>query len=275
MDREGYGGKYTLRTAGEIVEITSELDRAHKGYEKDRGKGQGYPVREFSQKSRRRLAKLCAAIHWGALPFLFVTLTYPDEFPTDGRECSRHLDNFRRTWSDQYGTPVAVWKREYQARGAVHFHIAILRPSESIPLEVIQRWAAKAWYQVVGSGDEKHLRAGTSVEVLRKPPVSYFSSHGEHGRDKKGYQNEVPECISNPGRFWGVWNIRPDWNESDLSPEQFVEARRIMRAWARSKRMRRRDSGRGRVQGMWVRTRSRPGYRLGADVMRAVQIAVS
>ena len=68
---EGYGGKYTLRTAGEIVEITSELDRAHKGYEKDRGKGEGHPIREFSEKSRRRLAKLCAAVSWGSFPFLF------------------------------------------------------------------------------------------------------------------------------------------------------------------------------------------------------------
>lgn len=278
MHRYGYGGKYTLRTAGEVVEITSELERAHKGYEKDRGKGEGHAIREFSDKSRRRLAKRCAAISWGAMPFLFITLTYPGKselVPRDGAVCAAHLNHFRVRWEQRFGAPICVWKREYQARGAVHFHLAILRPAGSVPLEVIMRWTSRTWWQVVGSGDADHLAAGTQVEIMRQPPTAYFSSHGEHGRDEKGYQNEVPADFRNPGRFWGTWNIRPDWNEADLSPEEFVEARRMMRAWAKSKRMRRRDVGRGRVQGMWVRTRSRPAYLLGADVMRAVAIAIS
>jgi hypothetical protein len=249
------------------------LDRSDRGYEVDRGKGEGHQVREFSQKSRRRLAKLCAAIPWGAFPFLFVTLTYPREFATDGQVCSAHLNHFRMKWERRYGPPVAVWKREYQARGAVHFHLAIAAP-DGVPLAEVQRWTSAAWCQVVGSGDVKHLAAGTEVAPLRKPPVAYFSSHGEHGRDKKGYQNEVPDGFRNPGRFWGFWNIGVDWNEHELGPNEFVEARRILRAWAKSKRYNVRRNG-GRVQGQWFRTRSRPSYRLAADVLRAVEIAVT
>ena len=230
-------------------------------------------MREFSEKSRRRLAKVCAAVSWGSFPFLFVTLTYPQVYVTDGRRAYRDLRAFRDAWERQYGLPAAVWKREFQRRGAVHFHLAILRPSENVPLVEIRRWVAVTWYRIVASGDERHLWAGTQVDPMVRPPVAYFSSHGQHGRDKKGYQNEVPNDFSNPGRFWGVWHLAPDWNEVQLSPRQFVEARRIMRAWARSKRFRLRRNG-GRVQGQWFRTRSRPAYQLAADVMRAVAIAV-
>jgi len=37
------------------------------------------PIKGFSKKSRRRLAKLCAAIPWGSFPYLFVTVTYPGD----------------------------------------------------------------------------------------------------------------------------------------------------------------------------------------------------
>jgi hypothetical protein len=220
------------------------------------------------------LAKLCAAISWGSFPFLFVTLTYPAEFVKDGNVSMRDLKAFRNRWERHYGMPMAVWKREYQRRGAVHFHMAILRPAEKIPLAEIQRWVKQAWFEIVGSGDEKHRRRGTGVEVLRKPPVAYFSSHGLHGRDKKGYQNEVPEDFRNPGRFWGVWNISPEWNEVELAPEEFVEVRRLMRSWARSRRMKVRRNG-GRVQGQWVRSRHAPSYLLASDFLRAVQIAIT
>jgi hypothetical protein len=256
-----------MRTAGEVVEIQAAVDAMNKEYEKDRGTGSRGVVREFSDKSRRRLAKMCAAIPWGAFPFLFVTLTYASDFPTDGRVCSYHLRHFRERWQIEYGAPLAVWKREYQKRGAVHFHLAIGAPA-GVPLVEVQRWVSRAWSEVIGE------KGRTGVEVLRKPPTRYFSSHGEHGRDEKGYQNEVPDGFVNPGRFWGFWNIAPDWHDTDLGPEQFVEARRIMRAWARSKGYRVRRNG-GRVQGMWLRTARRPSFHLAADVMRAVQIAVT
>jgi hypothetical protein len=172
-----------------------------------------------------------------------------------------------------YGEPLAVWKREYQERGAPHYHAAIAAPV-GVPLVEVQRWAKVAWYGIVGSGDVKHLARGAGVEVMRRPPSAYFSSHGQHGRDLKGYQNEVPDDVVNPGRFWGFWNLAPEWDEVDLGPGEYVEARRLLRAWAKSKRRKVRRNG-GRVQGCWFRTYRKPGYLLRADILRALSIAVT
>lgn len=281
--------KYELAFAGEVLEIKTQFAgrSLYKAATARRARGR---VSQFSEKSRRRLAKVCAGISWGAMPFLFVTLTYPGElarevyvdgvgpvvvesYGKDGRRCSADLRAFRERWEDRFGPPVAVWKREYQERGAVHFHLAILRP-EGVSLVEMQRWVKEAWFQIVGSGQDDHRRRGTGVEVMRKPPVAYFACHGQHGRDKKGYQNEVPVDCANPGRFWGLWNLAPEWDRVDLSPNEFVELRRIMRAWAKSRRLKVRPIG-GRVQGMWLRSRYGAAYPLAFDFLRAVRLSVT
>jgi len=271
---------YRLRTAGELVEIVCELnelfDRTlepvwqHREAElapEPRTRG---VVQEFSEKSRRRLANNRGEIPWGSFPFLFITVTYPGEFVTGGREIGRHLDNLRRAWTDGFGLPLAVWKMEFQRRGAPHFHLAIAAP-DGIPIEVVRRWISATWYRIVSSGDERHLRAGTQVEAMIRPPVAYFSSHGAHGRDKKGYQNEIAERYESADRFWGFWNLAPDWVEHELDRDEVVQLRRMMPAWARANGYQVRRNG-GRIQGMWLRTRRRPSMHFGAQLLRALEV---
>jgi hypothetical protein len=268
-----------LRFAGEVVEIAVEsnepfdrtLDPVMQHLE-----ALDAPVapnrraiHEFSHESRRRLAKSCAAIPWGTAKFYFVTLTYPGEWSSDGRQVKRHLDNLRRSWTDRYGLPLAVWKMEFQRRGAPHFHLAIAAP-DGVPMEVVRRWLAGTWFRIVASGDERHLVAGTQLDVMQKPPTAYFSSHGQHGRDKKGYQNEIPDGYEDAGRFWGFWNLAPEWVEHELDRDEFVQARRMMRAWAKANGYRVRRNG-GRMQGMWLRTRRRPSMHFAAQLLRAVE----
>lgn len=260
------GQVYTIRSAGEVLDLKTHSDNANMGYT-DRAVGGRGAVHVFSDKSRRRLAKACASVAWGSFPFLFVTLTYSGEFPMDGRISAGHLRAFRERWQRRYGMPLAVWKREFQRRGAVHFHLAILAP-EGVPMVEVRRWVTASWSEIVGAPSR------TAVEVMRKPPVAYFSCHGQHGRDRKDYQNVVPEGFTNPGRFWGFWNLAPQWDEFDLTSREFVQARRILRAWARSKGRRQHRNG-GRVQGQWFRSRNRPAYLLVADVMRALPLALS
>jgi len=271
---------YRLRTAGEIIEITREanepFDRTlepvwqYREAELAPAPPTRGAVTEFSQKSRRRLAKNCAAIPWGSFPFLFVTVTYPAEFETDGCHVKSDLHNLRRAWGHRFGLPLAVWKMEFQRRGAPHFHLAIAAP-DGVPIEVVRRWISATWYRIVNSGDERHLRAGTQVEPMIHPPVAYFSSHGIHGRDKKGYQNEIPEGYENAGRFWGFWNLAPEWVEHELDRDEFVQARRMMRAWARANGYQVRRNG-GRIQGMWLRTRRRPSINFAAQLLRALEV---
>lgn len=274
---------YGLRFAGEICEITrtghEALDRTHAPvFDPDAWRLAPAPavrgvVTTFSDKSRRRLAKNCAAIPWGAFPFYFVTLTYPGDYPSNGREVKRHLDNLRRAWTDRYGLPLAVWKMEFQRRGAPHFHLAIAAP-DGVPMVEVRRWTAGAWFRIVGSGDVRHLQAGTQLDVMQKPPTAYFSSHGQHGRDMKGYQNEVPEGYEDAGRFWGFWNLSPEWVDQELGYDEFVQARRMMRAWAKANGYRVRRNG-GRLQGMWLRTRRRPSLHFAHQLLRAVELCTT
>ena len=261
-----YEGVYSVRAAGEVIQLSASVGWANPSYQVRTTRGR---IREFSQQSRRRLARTCAAIPWGAMPFSFLTLTYPD-IPVDGRRCVEDLKAFRKRWERKYGAAVCVWKREFQRRGSTHYHLAILTPS-GVPLVELRRWVALNWFQVVQSGNPDHLRAGTAVEPMRQPPTAYFASHGQHGRDQKGYQNEVPEFVNNPGRFWGTWNCSPLWDSVSLTGPEFVQARRILRAWARSRRMYYHPQS-GRVQGFWLRSRSRPGAFLMVDLLRAVRL---
>ena len=56
-----------------------------------------------------------------------------------------------------------VWKREFQRRGAPHYHV--LAPvSLTIAGEPVKEWISRTWYEVVASGNPKHLSAGTEVD---------------------------------------------------------------------------------------------------------------
>ncbi|MEN6535739.1 MAG: hypothetical protein ABFD89_18895 [Bryobacteraceae bacterium] len=128
-----------------------------------------------------------------------LTLTYPCGFPSDGRTVKRHLRSFvercRRMLGAAAPTESLFWFLEFQARGAPHFH---LFTTFSIDKGVVARW----WYEIVGSDDERHLRAGTRIERLRSGKdgvVAYANKYAA-----KSEQKEVPPEYTSVGRFWGV-----------------------------------------------------------------------
>jgi hypothetical protein len=131
------------------------------------------------------------------------TLTYPGEFPMDGRTVKRHLDCFVkrafRYWVDGSEPKSCFWFLEFQQRGAPHFHLFI---NFHIPVELVAQW----WYEIVGSEDERHLLAGTRIEALRSGrygTVSYATKYAA-----KIEQKLVPPNFVNVGRFWGVYGDR-------------------------------------------------------------------
>lgn len=107
------------------------------------------------------------------------------------------------------------WFLEFQNRGAPHFHLFI---SEFIVDRDSIEWCAKTWFRIVGSDDDRHLRAGTRLEKLRngrKGTVSYAAKYAA-----KAEQKVVPENMLNAGRFWGVCGCR-----STLSADAWVSSR--------------------------------------------------
>lgn len=155
----------TFHRGGSLIEIKRPQGEAFK-----ETSGEAPPreeVTEFSRKSRQRLRlDLSKVDQTSAGRPLFVTLTYPAEFPLDAETFKRHLDVVSKRIRRAYPVLGAHWKLEFQKRGAAHFHI-IAWNIGSADLKSVRAWFALNWFEVVNSGDTKHLQAGTSVEVIR------------------------------------------------------------------------------------------------------------
>lgn len=151
-------------------------------------------INHFSYQSQRRL-KLFArntAKRWK----VFITLTYPRDYPFDGKEVKRHIDSFMKRMKRNNPDMAFFWTMEFQRRGAPHFHILTDK-------KVDKEWLSRSWYEVVGSGDLRHLRAGTNVGKIKdeQQAIAYVISYLK-GNKEKWYQKVVPDEYENVGRFW-------------------------------------------------------------------------
>lgn len=162
---------------------------------------------------------------------LFICLTYPLIWPEDGREVKRHLDVFGKRCR-RIGVFFA-WALEYQSRGAPHFHL-IARFPDDWTLKKVREWIALNWYEVVGSGDKKHFRAGTSAEWVRNPDCVGWYVSNYLG---KQYQKKPPEGVNLPGRMWGMIGIKPPKPQIKYFKEgsqEGIKLVRLIRRWATS-----------------------------------------
>ena len=145
---------------------------------------------KFSKRSAKRLRHVVRNSEdtWK----VFITLTYPENFPCDGRETKAHLNTFLQ-YLRRKGIKY-VWVLEFQLRGAPHYHIIA---SDYIPKDEL----SLCWYKIVGSRDEKHLRAGTGIDYIKSSGqlYGYLSNYV-----KKLEQKTPPEDFENVGRFWGA-----------------------------------------------------------------------
>ena len=227
-------------------------------------------IREFSPRSRRRLREGVAEIDWAdavrtvseatgkPARLMFVMLSYPGDWrrwAPDPEACVGHLEalykRLARKLGRRLGVPVkvpCVWKREFQRRGAPHFHLVLVVP-QVLDGEPLRSWLSREWYDVVGSGDERHLRAGIRVDAVRgfdaSDPAriaSYLA--GYLGPDErlgdKEVQHEVPEgwatASGSVGRWWSVRGVTRVRVEVRMSRRQMIEVQRYLRALYRSER---------------------------------------
>jgi len=184
--------KVAIRAQGSLIEFRFWRPRGRVGGGGVRGR-----IRGFSAAARSRLMRLLARLHPDALP-LFVTLTYPGEWSGDPRRWKRDLDAFLKRLCRRYPDCSGVWKLEPQKRGAPHFHLLVF----GVPW-ISADWLSRVWWEVVGSGDEAHLRAGTRVERVRTRNGVFRYAAKYLGKTMD--VQDLPACWENPGRWWGVW----------------------------------------------------------------------
>jgi len=152
-------------------------------------------IHEFSVRSRSRMLDYIASVPKAGLCLpLFITLTYPGQWSPDGRKWKRDLDVFAHRFERKYGKHLIIWKLEPQQRCAPHYHLMVY-----LEHDIDMLWLSKSWFEVVGSGDLRHLAAGTQVQRAE-------SADGVLGYAAKYLGKVVPAGWDNPGRYWGVLN---------------------------------------------------------------------
>lgn len=146
-------------------------------------------ITAFSQKSKRNM-KL--QLEETADQFVnHIRLTYPGDFPCDGRVVARDRRAILKRF-DRRGIKYH-WVLEFQERGAPHLHVMV---DHDIPKDDLSRW----WFDIVGSGNNDHLKYGSRIERIRsKDRVASYML----GYLKKDEQKAVPEGYTSVGRFWG------------------------------------------------------------------------
>jgi hypothetical protein len=201
--------------------------RRHGGGIRDR-------VRGFSRTSRTNLLRRLESINRSAFRgrMIFVTLTYPKQYPEDPALCKRHLKALRKRLRRAYGSFAAFWRMGIQKRGAWHFHLLLFVEPSVGSIGELRRFISASWHEVTGKVSEGHLRAGTRVEAVRK--WKQATSYVERYMAKP---EEFPEELET-GRIWGVWNaehLPVQWETVQVSLRDAYKIRRIYRKLARRK----------------------------------------
>ncbi len=187
--------------------------------------GERGAVRCFTRASRQRMLRFLQSVDREkcGMP-LFVTLTYPGEWPGDPRRWKRDLEVWLARMKRAHPTAWAVWRLEPQRRGAPHYHLLVFGVSA-----LAKEWLSRTWFEVVGSGDERHLRAGTQVQRVE-------SWRRVIGYAAKYLAKEVAELPGawqqGVGRWWGVHRrkLAPrEVLEVELAGSAYFRARRVLR----------------------------------------------
>jgi hypothetical protein len=231
---------YVSSAVGGSVSTLSFEDSTSRNYWNPpmrRGGGTRDRVRGFTRESRTNLLRRLASINRTVFRsfkrrLIFVTLTYPKQYPEDPELCKRHLAAVRKRLERRYKSFAAFWRMGIQRRGAWHFHLLLFVGPSVGSIGELRRFISSSWYEVTGKVSEGHLRTGTRVEAVKK--WKQVTSYAERYMAKP---EEFPEGLQT-GRIWGIWNERllpVRWETVEVSLRDAFTIRRIYRKLAKRK----------------------------------------
>lgn len=193
-------------------------------------------VRSFSRSSRKRLLERYARMSnkgFQQKPAVFVTLTYPKNYPT-ARVAKAHLNSLRKRLEYKFNIKASgSWKLEFQKRGAPHFHILFFNlpflPKRDLQVmwaEIIGDETKTVFTRIERIQSRKKAMLYVSKYIAKMPDqdvsndefligvadelggVVEFGSRGRFGEvvvDDSGF-NYVSYLAESVGRFWGCWH---------------------------------------------------------------------
>jgi len=163
-------------------------------------------IKEFSQASRLRMMRKVARLEVENCTFL--TLTYPARYPPPC-EAKNNLRAFLERIRRRFPLSSAIWRLEFQRRGASHFHLLVFN-MPYVPHEDIQRWWAEIVSEYVDDWLPRvNLRYVSGKDGVMRYVAKYaaklqasFGSYFSNG----SYLHAVTGELSKLGRVWGVFN---------------------------------------------------------------------
>jgi hypothetical protein len=181
-------------------------------------------VAGFSAHSHRRLLQMMSEIDYGCLGFLpkFLTLTYPDDWPADPAVVAGHLHAMEKAFTRRFGRFAAPWRKEFQERGAAHFHLMLFLQA-FVPL----RWLRRTWHRITGADHAKNPTQG--VNITRCKNVRQVRNYVSKYMAKVPGDGDV--IGQSTGRLWGCWHKdllpRHKTTVALTAPQRFA-ARRVL-----------------------------------------------
>jgi hypothetical protein len=177
------------------------------------------------------------------LPY-FVTLTYHETWPKDRQGRKAHMDAFQKRLERSIGKFGAVWRLEFQKRGAPHYHLLVFLPPDALGgdrvqddhqrrytvLTKLRNRVAVMWHEIAGYGSPDHFSAGTSVERVKS-----WRGVNSYAAKYMGKLETLQEGTPSVGRFWGVWRramLPITYTTHSLTIPQAVRLRRTFRKFS-------------------------------------------
>ena len=197
--------KRKLRIWGDMISVSGVSDH------EPSGGGKRGDIQVFSVGSRYRLFRLLHQIVFKTVTFM--TLTYPDEFPTDARVYKANLKEFHRKFEIEYPGVQSIWRLEFQERGAPHFHIMLLdwKPDD----DGLVSWL---WKSTCHTWDMAHELLGVNLQLITDSAQAALVAHYLAKYIAKVDTKEIKIHDRKCGRWWGKWNIiEPKPYECEIS----------------------------------------------------------
>lgn len=182
------------------------------------GNKNGRKDAEISELSARARAEMAMVALETKVEFSsFVTLTYPNNYPKDGKSVKKDLNLFLTKMRQRFSGLDYFWFLEFQKRGAPHFHLlTTVEPSRYNCHVVSKCWADTVktdWALVYNVhkglyGNRCSLERVKQKDGARRYVLKYAL---------KAYQKTVPKYYKNVGRFWGTSkNVRKSIGQDNI-----------------------------------------------------------
>lgn len=164
------------------------------------GGGRRGIVTSFSQQSRLRMLRKVARLAPGRV--VFVTLTYPQRFPS-ALDSKKHLRAFLERIRRRFPQSSAIWRLEYQQRGAPHFHLMFFDLG-FLPFAELRRM----WSEIINAYvDDTLPRVRIELVRSRRGIMFYVAKYcAKVADDLSGSAFFILNTYLHAGRWWGVFN---------------------------------------------------------------------